>query len=184
MGWPPSHHPPPAPRRALGNVILIITDVYGQSDNTSNVSQYITLKINPNAGPEPAINGGAGAANATSGGSAVFTNAGTVCFTGNCTTYWSMQCPDGRGAFTNRTGDSITVTVGGNSSYDVDAAGAAGTFNCGCHFRGGRRRGVKGAGLCGQHGHAGDGCARAGANMPRPSRSYTPTTHPAPPQAT
>lgn len=84
----------------------------------------------PATGPIPVIDGGATDVNATTGSNAVLTNNGTSCPRGNCTTLWSMTCPSERGSFANRTGDSVTITIGANNTFDVDAAGATEPFNC------------------------------------------------------
>lgn len=108
--------------------MVTVTDALGQvANNTANV----TLQINPATGPEPVINDGAGEVNVTAGGSGgvALNNSGTTCF-GVCTTFWDLSCPDGRGSFANRSGDSILVTIGGNSSYDVDVAFAPAAFSC------------------------------------------------------
>lgn len=119
---PPSHmpwHP--------GIVLLVVTDAYGQASSPPN---QVVLIINPVDGPTPVVNGGVAAVNATAGTSPVLNSDGTVCPGGDCSTFWSLSCPDGRGSFANRSGNSVTVTTGGNSSYNVNTAGASQPFNC------------------------------------------------------
>lgn len=109
------------------NVSLTVTDVYGQ---TASPSENITLLINPGQGPAPVINDGSGSVNATAGTPLTLSGSGTTCPTGNCTTYWSLACPNSRGSFANRTGASIMVTSGGNASFDINTAGASSAFDC------------------------------------------------------
>lgn len=107
--------------------MVTVTDALGQvAINVANV----TLQINPTNGPIPVINDGATDVNVTAGGNAALNNNGTTC-SGACTTFWDLSCPDERGSFVNRSGDSIIITVGSNPSFDVDAAGATAPFNCG-----------------------------------------------------
>lgn len=109
------------------DVDCMVVDVYGQS---AAVQTPVALVINPTNGPEPVINNGAAEINATGTSSVTLTNAGTSCPGGNCTTTWALSCPDDRGSFANRTGSSISVSVGSGGSFDIDTAGATEPFNC------------------------------------------------------
>lgn len=109
---------------------LAITDAYGQ---TSVQPTRLRLVINAVPGPTPVVNNGTDrivVVNTTAGGSGHFDNSGTTCPAGGCTTYWSLSCPEGRGSFVNRTGNSITVTTGTSNSADVNTAGATSPFIC------------------------------------------------------
>lgn len=127
------------------DVSCTVTDVYGQSSNSSDP---VTLLINPANGPEPVINNGTAEINATGVSSVTLTNEGTSCPAGNCTTTWALSCPDDRGSFSNRTGSSISVSVGSGGSFDIDTTGATEPFNCEW-------------GVAWQHG----GCRRSGVSL-------------------
>lgn len=122
--WCPAR-PPDHPVLCAGFGALIVTDVFGQA---TNFTDTVSIHIKPAA--TPVINDGMAEVSALPGTSPVFNSNGTSCPTGNCSSLWALSCPNSRGSFANRTGDSITVAIGRNSSYDVNAASASGPFNC------------------------------------------------------
>lgn len=102
-------------------------DIWGRSATSNNT---LGILINPLPPPAPVINDGEPEVVAPAGSAASFNNSGTSCPGGGCTTLWDLQCPDERGGFSNRTGDSIDITIGGDDGFDVNAAGAQDPFNC------------------------------------------------------
>lgn len=111
-------------RHITGNVSVTVMDGYGQTGtNSQPVALVIYAMPAPSAAIGPVITNTLGSVNVTAGGAAALTNDGSLCPSGNCTTLWSLACPQNRGFFANRTGANISVTTGGNGSHDVNTAG-------------------------------------------------------------
>lgn len=112
----------------LGNVSLVVTDAYGQA---ATHTLPVVLRVEAAPPPVPRINNSKPVSLTIDVGAEILLNdAGTSCVGGGCTTRWSLSCPNSRGSFVNHTGGSVSISVGRNSSFTINANGATTHFNC------------------------------------------------------